>query len=79
MTTVKFVAADDSTGAYTLTLPIEAPLLGQYATPLPITFVAQSGVAGHYTMEASATGYQTQSASVNISTTAATQNFTLVP
>ena len=79
MTTVKFVAADDSTGAYTLTLPIEAPLLGQYATPLPITFVAQSSVAGHYTMEASATGYQTQSASKDISSANATQNFTLAP
>jgi hypothetical protein len=82
MTTVRFVAADDSTlppGAYSLTLPIEAPLLGQYATPLPITFVAQSGVAGHYTMEASATGYQTQSASKDISSANATQDFILVP
>lgn len=79
---VDFVAADDSTsppGAYTLTLPIGAPLLGQYATPLPIALTAQSGVAGHYSMEASASGYQTQSVNKDISAGDATQNFTLVP
>ena len=59
--TVKNTAADDTSipsGAYTLTLPVAAPLLGQYMTPLPITLVAQSGVAGQYTLEASATGYK---------------------
>ena len=78
--TVKFVAADDSTGAYSLTLPIEAPLLGPYATP-SITFTAQSGVAAQYTMEASATGYQTQSsANKDISLADPTLvNFTLAP
>ena len=41
--TVKFIAADDSaSGAYTLTLPIGAPVLGQYSATLPIVFVAQS-------------------------------------
>jgi len=78
--TVKFVAADDTApGAYTLTLPIVAPLLGQYSATLPITFVAQPGVAGIYSIEASATGYQTQSASKDISAADATQSFTLVP
>ena len=58
--TVKSVAADDSmSGAYSLTLPVDAPWLGQYAKPLPIALTAQSGVAAQYTMEASATGYQT--------------------
>ncbi len=77
---VKLVAADDTTqGAYTLTLPIGAPLLGQYATSLPIALTAQSGVGGQYTMEALATGYQAQSVSKDISTTDATQNFTLIP
>jgi hypothetical protein len=78
--TVKSVAADDTgSGAYTMPLPVAAPLLGQYATPLPITFTAQSGVAGQYTIEASATGYQTQSVNKDISAANATQNFTLVP
>jgi len=79
--TEKFVAADDSSsGAYTLTLPIGAPLLGQYATgTLPIALAAQVGVAGKYTVEASATGYQTQSASKDIAAANATQNFILLP
>lgn len=78
--TVKFAMADDSSlppGAYTLTLPIEAPLLGQYATPVILT--AQSGVAAQYTMEASANGYSTQSVDKDISTADAMQDFTLVP
>ena len=79
--TVKFVAADDSaSGAYTLTLPIGAPMLGQYATgTLPIALVAQAAVAAKYTVEASATGYQTQSVSKDLAAADATQNFTLVP
>lgn len=78
--TEKSVAADDLTGAYTMTLPVDAPWLGQYATPLPIVFTAQSGVGGLYTMEASAIGYQTSlPVNVNISAADATQNFNLVP
>ncbi len=78
--TVKEVAADDSApGAYTLILPAGAPMLGQFATTLPIALVAQPGVAGKYTVEASATGYKTQSVSKDIASADATQNFTLVP
>ena len=81
--TVKFVAADDSTtppGAYGLTLPIGAPMLGQYATgTLPIALVPQAGVAGKYAIEGSAIGYQTQSASKDMTTADTTQNFVLVP
>jgi len=78
--TVKFVAADDSaSGAYTLTLPTGAPQLGQYSAALPIVLVAQAGVAGKYTVEASASGYQNQSVSKDISAADATQNFILVP
>jgi hypothetical protein len=79
--TVKSQAADDlASGAYTLTLPVGAPQLGQYSATLPITLVAQSGVAGTYTVEASATGYQPQSsASTDISPADATlTTFTLV-
>jgi hypothetical protein len=68
---------------YALTLPIAAPSLGPYSTPLPIVFTQQPGtVAGHYTVQASATGYMTQSSltPVDISGGDATsQNFTLTP
>ena len=81
--TVKFAAADDLAvvpGTYSLTLPVDAPLLGQYGSgTLPIALVAQAGVAGKYTDEASATGYITQSAAKDISLANATGNFVLVP
>jgi hypothetical protein len=79
--TVKFVAADDSaSGAYALTLPMGEPLLGQYGTgSLPIALAAQSAPAGQYTVEATATGYQTQSVNRDISTADASQDFTLTP
>jgi hypothetical protein len=78
--TVKFVAADDSAaGAYALTLPVGAPLLGHYGAGMPVALVAQAGVAGKYTVEASETGYQTQSVGQDISAADATQNFVLVP
>lgn len=63
---------------YALTLPIAAPLFGQYSTPPPpITLTAQSGVAGKYTVEASADGYVPKSSSVDISLADSTQNFIL--
>jgi hypothetical protein len=79
--TVKFVAADDAAaGAYALTLPVAAPVLGQYSATLPIALTAQAGVAGKYTAAASAAGYQTQSVSnIDLSAGNAIQNFTLVP
>lgn len=77
--TVKEVAADDLTGAYTMTLPTGEPQRGLYSATLPITLVTQVGMAGKYTVEASATGYQTQSFSKDISVADATQNFILVP
>lgn len=78
--TVKSVVADElASGAYSLTLPTGAPQLGPYSAALPIVFVADAGVAGQYTVEASASGYMTQSAGVNISAADATQNFTLAP
>ena len=78
--TAKFVAADDlSPFGYSLTLPTGAPMLGQYSATLPIVLAAQAGAAGKYTVEASATGYSTQSVSKDITTADATQNFVLVP
>ena len=78
--TVKFTAADDSTsppGFYSLTLPTGAPMFGQYSATLPVALVAQADVAGKYTAVASATGYQTQSVSKDISAADATQDFIL--
>jgi hypothetical protein len=77
--TTNTVAADDLTGAYALTLPVAAPLLGTYSTMLPITFNPQAAVAGQYSVEASATGYLSQSANVDILAADVTQNFTLIP
>jgi len=78
--TVKSVAADEvASGAYSLTLPIGEPQLGQYSATLPIALVTQAGMAGQYAVEASASGYQTQAVSKNIFAADATQNFILVP
>lgn len=69
----------DMMGGYTLTLPTAAPLFATYATPLPLTFAPQGASAAKYTLEASATGYVTQSAPVDLTSANATQNFALVP
>jgi hypothetical protein len=84
--TVKSQTASVVTGnptgdfAYNLTLPIAAPSLGPYSASLPIVFTQQpAAVAGHYTVQASATGYVTQSFGKDISLGNATQDFTLIP
>lgn len=78
--TVKSEGADLLTGAYSLALPIGAPLLGSYGTgTLPIPLTPQPDVAGLYAAEASASGYQTQSVNVDLSAGDVTQNFTLSP
>lgn len=79
--TVKTQSADLLSGDYTLTLPAAAPQFGRYVIggTLPIPLVAQTAAAGQYAVEASATGYQTQSFSRNVSTANATQDFFLSP
>jgi hypothetical protein len=74
-------AADATTGAYSLSLPVGSISLGAYTTTLPITFSTTTTLitAGKYTAEASATGYTTQTADIDISGTNATKNFTLTP
>lgn len=66
-------------GGYTLTLPTAAPLLAAYATPLPLAFAPQAASAAKYTLEASAAGYVTQSAPIDLASANATQDFALVP
>jgi hypothetical protein len=78
---VGFQAADSTTGAYSLSLPVGAISLSAYATTLPLVFSTTTTLtaAGKYTIEASATGYTKQTADVDIAGTNATKNFTLVP
>jgi hypothetical protein len=64
---------------YSLALPAGAPLLGQYSATLPIALDPQPAVAGLYAARASANGYASQSANVDISTDNVTQNFALTP
>ena len=78
--TVQTQNVDLLSNAYTLTLPIAAPLLGAYGSgTLPLTLTAQSAAAGLYSVEATAPGYQTQAFSKNIAAAAATQDFILTP
>jgi hypothetical protein len=79
--TVQWQAADLLTGAYALTLPVGAPLLGTYLVggTLPIPLDPQVALAGQYTVEASASGYQTQSISRDMSAADVIQDFALVP
>lgn len=68
--------------SYTMTLPTAAPLLGAYSPSLPIALsaAAQAGVAGRYSVSASAEGYQTQSSSVlDLSGSNQTFSATLTP
>ncbi|MGP1677677.1 MAG: ice-binding family protein [Burkholderiales bacterium] len=75
--TVMSMAADElASGAYTLTLPVGPPSFSQYAAGwAPSALVAQNDMAGVYTIEASATGYQTQSAVKDLSAADVSQVF----
>jgi len=67
---------------YALTLPIAAPSFWQYSASLSITLSPQAAVAGKYTVQASAAGYEPKSSlsPVDISGGDATsQDFTLTP
>ena len=79
--TVKTQSAEMPAGNYVLTLPAGAPQFGRYVIggTLPIPLVAQTAAAGQYVVEASATGYQSQSFTKDISTANATQDFALNP
>ena len=77
---VKSQTVDPTTsGDYSLTLPIAAPLLGEYGDgTLPIALTPQNGAAGKYSVEASATGYTSkESAVLDISAGNEPHNFTL--
>lgn len=73
----------DLTNAYTLAnLPLAAPQYAAYSATLPLTFNAATGVTpGAYSLDASATGYTTQTvAAVDLTAGNKTGvNFTLAP
>jgi hypothetical protein len=75
---------DSVTGNYSLFLPTAAPRLLAYSNPMvtPLNFQAQAASAGKYKVEASATGYVTQT-SIEVPATfgeiTPVPNFTLVP
>lgn len=58
--------ANLDTGAFTMSLPTAAPLVGSYSNALPIALTAATTSAGQYTLEADAASGATQSAAVNI-------------
>lgn len=73
-------AADSTTGAYTLTLPTVAPLVGKFgALPIALAADTTATVAGKYTLEASATGFTKKTTDIDVSKANATANFTLTP
>lgn len=77
---VKSDSADLADANYALTLPAEAPLVGNYGSgSLPIALVPVPAAAGMYLIEASAPGYTAQSVTKNLSGADVTQNATLVP
>lgn len=77
---VTYNAADLTTNAYALSLPLAAPLLGNFGTGvLPITFAADTSIAGKYSIEASADAYTTQSVSADIGNADVVKNFVMTP
>lgn len=59
--------ANADTGAYSLALPAAAPLVGTFATPLPIPLTAVPSVAGIYSIEATSASGTVKSTPVNVS------------
>jgi hypothetical protein len=51
---VTWSTVDATTGAYTLALPVDAPLKAAY--PLPQSFTPDGAAAGRYTLEATSNG-----------------------
>jgi hypothetical protein len=82
--TIKYAATPIGGGAYSLTgLPVAAPRYVSYSTTLPLGFVAAitTPAAGSYRVDASTTGYASQSLpAVDVSGASQTSvNFTLTP
>ncbi|HVL75047.1 MAG TPA: DUF4382 domain-containing protein [Noviherbaspirillum sp.] len=76
--TIKYRNADVVTGDYSMTLPTAAPRLGQFGA-LPLTLTAQPAIAGKYSVEASAAGYQPRTQAADVSTGDVSTDFSLAP
>jgi len=82
---VAYTTTFDATGAYALSLPVEAPRLTTWSNSMasPIPFVAQTATAAKYKLEASATGYKTSLPLKDVTVSATTpqtgQDFNLTP
>ncbi len=67
--------SNETTGLYTMTLPLAEPVLTAYAVPLP-AFTAASGVAGRYMLQANLNGSIKSAGPVSVPASgAATTNF----
>lgn len=75
---ISYKAADLTTGDYTLSLPVSASLLGKFGT-LPIALTADTALAGKYAIEASATGFATQTFAADIGSANVTKDLALAP
>lgn len=69
---------DAMTGAWQLALPTDAPRLANFSTTLPLSFAAQPGAAGKYTLQARAPGYVAQTVAADVAVANVTRDFTLV-
>jgi hypothetical protein len=76
---VGFVNANPTSGAYSFSVPTDAPLLGSYSTSAITLAPDVSATAGKYTVEASATGYSAQSSSADVSSADATNVNLVLP
>ncbi len=73
---IAFRNVNSLTGAYTLSLPRDAPRLAAYSTA-PLTFTAQPATEAQYTLQARATGFAPKAEPADLRTTNLTINFTL--
>ncbi|HEY0823360.1 MAG TPA: DUF4382 domain-containing protein [Ramlibacter sp.] len=73
---VTSVRVDDATGAYSMSLPVDAPVRTTYASGGLPAFTADGSATGEYTIRATAEGHSPQSTPVTITSgSGATANF----
>jgi hypothetical protein len=75
---VGFKSADLTTGAYSMSLPVAAPVIGAFGA-LPIALTADATAAAKYGLETKATGFADQAAAIDLGTANVTKDFALVP
>ena len=71
---------DGTSGAYTLRLPVAAPVKAAYAASAPLSFAADTAVAGKYTIQAQSPDRTPLDQPVTVTSgTPTTANFTFIP